>query len=139
MVRRIIPDVVQKQKLLKLPGTATVREATVGMTKRNVRSVLVVGRGRLEGIFTGTDLVSRVVAKGLDPNTTLLRDVMTKDPETISPDELAIEALRRMHENGHRHIPIVENGKLVGILSRRDFLNEEEDEVEREGRLWERL
>jgi CBS domain-containing protein len=139
MVRRIIPDVVQSQKLLKLRATATVREAAIGMAKRNVRSVLVANRGKLEGIFTGTDLIGRVVAKRLDPDTTSLRDVMTKDPETVAPDDSAIEALRRMHANGYRHLPIVENGKLVGILSRRDFLSEEEDELEREERLWERL
>ena len=139
MVRKLVPDVVRRQRLLKLPATATVREAAQRMARRNVRSALVVDGTRLEGIFTGTDLID-VVARGLDPDATPLSAVMTPDPETVKPDSNAIEALRRMHKCRCRHLPIVdEAGKLVGIVSRRDFLGYEEDEIEREERLWEEL
>ncbi len=139
MVRRLVPDVVQDQKLLRLAPDATVREAAKRMARRNVRSVLVVKRGRLVGIFTGTDLIGRVVAAGRDPDMTTLAEVMTPDPETIAPDERAVEALRRMHARRYRHLPIVHEEKLIGILSRRDFLGYEVDELEREEALWERL
>jgi len=139
MVRRLIPDVVEGQRLLKLPETATVREAAQRMTRRNVRSVLITHRGKLTGIFTGTDLIKKVVAAGLDPNVTPLSEVMTRDPDFVAPHHSAIEALRRMQERHYRHLPIVDDGKLVGILSRRDFLGYEIDEIERQEKIWEKI
>ncbi len=139
MVRSLVPDVVENQKLLRLAPEASVREAAKRMARRNVRSVLVVKRGRLVGIFTGTDLIGRVVAAGRDPDTTTLAEVMTPNPETITPAENAIEALRRMQARRYRHLPIVENEKLVGILSRRDFLGYEIDEIEHQERIWQRI
>ena len=139
MVRKLIPDVVHDQRLLTLSPTATVRDAARKMAKRDVRSVLVKDHGRLVGIFTGTDLISRVVAPGLDPDTTTLREVMTANPATIEYDSHAIEALRRMEAGRHRHLPVVHDQKLVGILSRRDFLGYEIDEIERQAKIWEEV
>lgn len=139
MVRKVIPDVVQSQRLLKLPPQATVREAAQRMAQREVRSVLVMEEDRLLGIFTGTDLIARVVAPGRDPDRTLLHAVMTENPQTVSANQSAIEALRRMHQGGFRHLPVVENGVVVGILSRRDISGYERDVLERQGELWERI
>lgn len=139
MLRKLVPDVVHDQRLLELPPQATVREAAQRMARRKVRSTLVMEEGKLLGIFTGTDLISRVVAVGRDPNKTLLQKVMTKDPETIPAQESAIEALRRMQRGHFRHLPVVDNGKVVGILSRRDFYGFEVDEIEREEKLWEEM
>jgi len=137
-MRRIVPDVIVSQRLLKLPPTATVREAAKKMAARAVRSVLVCQRGKLVGIFTGTDLI-KIVAAGRDLDATPLSAVMTAAPQTVAPDEPAIEALRRMHTGRFRHLPVVAAGKLVGILSRRDFIGVEVDEIEREERVWERI
>ena len=139
MVRKLLPDVVRDQKLLKLAPQATVRDAAQRMARHNVRSALVMEDGKLRGIFTGTDLIGRVVAEGLDPDTTPLRQVMTADPQTISADENAIEALRRMQVGHFRHLPVVKGEKVVGILSRRDFYGYEVDEIERQERLWEEM
>jgi len=139
MLRKLIPDVVNDQKLVKLSATATVRQAASAMARHNVRSVLVVDRDRLQGIFTGTDLIQRVVAVGLDPNTTPLGRVMTKNPDTACADDCAIDALSRMHGRHYRHLPVVDRGKLIGILSRRDFLGYEVDEIEHQERIWEKL
>jgi CBS domain-containing protein len=139
MVRRLVPDVVREQRILKLPATATVREAAKKMARRDVRSVLVIERGKLAGIFTGTDLIGRVVAAGLDPDSTPLAQVMTRNPETIGPDENAIDALHRMQRGHYRHLPITDGEKVIGILSRRDFLGHEIDEIERQERIWEEL
>lgn len=139
MVRKIVPDIVSGQRIFELAANATVRDAVQGMAERNVHSVLITDDGRLVGIFTGTDLVKKVVAVGLDPNLTALSDVMTPDPETVSPGFNAIEALHRMHDGRFRHLPVVENGKLVGILSRRDFLDYEIDELEHQEKLWETI
>ncbi|HSE79124.1 MAG TPA: CBS domain-containing protein, partial [Alphaproteobacteria bacterium] len=106
MVRRLIPDVVQNQDLLKLPGSATVREAARRMKSRRVGAVLVIDADdRLAGIFTERDMVNRVVAEGRDPDATALTEVMTPRPSTIGPDASAIEALRMMNDGGFRHLP----------------------------------
>jgi CBS domain-containing protein len=139
MLRKLVPDVVHGQRLLELPPQATVREAAQRMARRKVRSTLVMEEGKLLGIFTGTDLISRVVAVGRDPNKTLLNKVMTKNPETISAHESAVEALRRMQRGHFRHLPVVDGEKVVGILSRRDFYGFEVDEIEREEKLWEEM
>ena len=139
MARKVIPDVVHNQRLLKLPPQATVREAAQRMAQRDVRSVLVMEEGRLLGIFTGTDLIARVVAPGRDPDRTLLHAVMTENPQTVSAEETAIEALRRMHHGGFRHLPVVDNGVVLGILSRRDFSGYERDVLERQEQMWEKI
>jgi CBS domain-containing protein len=139
MVRKVLPDIVSGQDVFELTGNASVLDAARGMAERNVHSVLITEGGHLTGIFTGTDLVKKVVAEGLDPNLTPLSDVMTRDPETVSPGFNAIEALHRMHDGRFRHLPIVENGKVVGILSRRDFLDYEIEELEHQEQLWETI
>jgi CBS domain-containing protein len=139
MVRKLIPDIVCDQDIFELAGAATVRNAAEGMAVRNVNSVLVTEDGRLIGIFTGTDLVKKVVAAGLNPDLTVLSDVMTRDPETASPDFNAIEALHRMQDGRFRHLPVVEDGRLLGILSRRDFLAYEVKELEHQEHLWETI
>ncbi|WP_193172844.1 CBS domain-containing protein [Nisaea nitritireducens] len=139
MMRRVVPDVVSNQDLLTLPKTATVEQAAMCMAERHVRSVLVVDSDKLVGVFTGTDLIERVIAVGKGPQATVLAEVMSTSLETIAPDRPAIEALRMMQEGGFRHLPVVQNSKLVAVLSRRDFIREEEDEIDLEEKLWEEM
>ena len=98
------------------PGTS-VRAACCLMVQHQCGSVLVLERGRLLGIFTRGDLVRRVLAAGLDPNLTLLVEVMTKDPDTIAPRDTVDEAIRRMDEYGYRHLPVVERDAVVGMVA----------------------
>ena len=139
MSRKIIPEVVHDQDLLQLPSSATVREAARRMRTRDVGAVLVVSGERLEGIFTERDVVNRVVAEGLDPDGTTLATVMTTNPDTIAPTDTAITALRRMQDGGYRHLPVVDHGHLVGIVSRRDFDGDEKARLDTETKLWERV
>jgi len=139
MFRKIIPDVVRDQQLLELPGQQTVREAAGHMRSRHVGAVLITHDGRLEGIFTERDMVNRVVAEGRDPDRTTLNEVMTRNPDTVRPDTTAIDALRLMHDGGYRHLPIVERGRVVGIVSRRDFFGAEKARLEDETKVWERV
>lgn len=133
MERRIVPDVIgQKQLLLELPSTATVRDAARRMHDREVGAVLITSGGKLEGIFTERDLLMRVVAPGRDPEITLLKDVMTKRPDTVDADSLATVALSRMTERRYRHLPVMKDGQLFGIVSRRDFTGEDISAVEDE-------
>ena len=125
MVRRIIPDVVRNQELVQLASEASVREAARQMAQRHVGAALVIDGDRLVGIFTERDLLNRVVAHDLDPGKTRLVDVMTREPATVAPGQRAVDALHLMHEGGFRHLPVVERGRVRGIVSLRDFMTGE--------------
>ncbi|MDJ0948378.1 MAG: CBS domain-containing protein [Alphaproteobacteria bacterium] len=138
-MRRKISDVIRSQEVFALSATASVREAAELMQAKNVGSIVVTAGGRLEGIFTERDLVCRVVARGRDPQATALADVMTKDPDTIAPSAPAMDGLRRMNDGGYRHLPVVTNGQVVGMISRRDFFGDEKARLEEEDKIWNRL
>ena len=143
MPQRPIKSVIAKQKVLTSHANTTVRAAAQAMNERNVSSVLVVDAGRLIGIFTERDAVSRVLAEGRDANATRLSDVMTRHPKTIDPDKPVGHALLMMYEGGFRHVPVVKDGHPVGLISARDALGPElqefETELERRKRIGEIL
>jgi CBS domain-containing protein len=140
MDRRSASDMVRHQRPLTLPDTASVQAACSAMRERRVGAVLVVDRGgRLVGIFTGRDAVCRVVAEARDPAATPLAAVMTRDPDTTSGRCAAIDLLRQMQDGGYRHVPVVEAGRLVGVVSRGDFRGLEEARLDEETGLWERI
>jgi CBS domain-containing protein len=128
MFSQPIRDVMEKEKLLTAPPQTAVSKAARQMAKRNVGAVLVMEKGHLVGIFTERDAVFRVIARGLDPLTTPLIDVMTATPKTVAADKSFGYALLLMHENGFRHLPVIENGKLIGIVSARHALDPELEE-----------
>jgi CBS domain-containing protein len=107
-----------------LPPETTVMAAARQMRSRNASAVLVTeGEGELLGIFTERDAIRRVVAEGLDPSMTTLADVMTDNPDTVTPRDNAGKAVRLMRAQQCRHVPIVENGKAVGMVSRGRFVD----------------
>jgi len=109
------------------------------MRDRKVGAVIVGEAERLLGIFTGRDAVCRVLATGCNPAATKLADVMTGNPDTLSAGRPAIDALRLMQDGGYRHVPVVENGKVLGMVSKGDFKGPESDRLEEETVLWERV
>src|SRR5579862_7563374 len=136
---RRMADLVRDQNPLVLPAQASVLEAARQMRERRVGAVLVTDHdSNLLGIFTGRDAVDRVLAEGKDPAETRLADVMTRDPGSLTPRHTAIEALRLMQDARCRHLPIVHDGKVVGIVSRGDFRGIEQDRLDEETGLWER-
>lgn len=140
MNQRHMADLIRDQRPLTLPPTATVHEACRGMRDRRVGAVLVIdAERRLLGIFTGRDAVGRVVAEARDARATTLETVMTPKPDRIGPETTAIEALRRMQDGGYRHLPIVAKGRVIGIVSRGDFLGLEQARLDEETGLWERI
>ncbi len=114
--------------MLTAPPETTVSKAAKLMANKNVGAVMVVEKERLVGIFTERDAVFRVIARGLDVHTTRLADVMTTKPRTVDPDKTFGYALLMMHENRFRHVPVIENGKPVGIVSARYALDPEMEE-----------
>ena len=110
------------------------------MRERRVGAVLVAGNEqRLLGIFTGRDAVCRALAEGKAPDVTALEEVMTHKPDTIPPGTTAIEALRLMQDGGYRHLPVIDGGRIVGIVSRGDFRGVELDRLDEETGIWERI
>jgi CBS domain-containing protein len=137
---RQLSDIILHQRPLTLPGNASVKDACKSMTDRRVGAVLITtGSGTLTGIFTGRDAIARVLAVGRDAGQTTLAEVMTADPQCMAPGSTAIEALRLMQNCGCRHIPVVEKGKVIGIVSRGDMRGGELDRLDEETGLWERI
>ncbi len=139
MTNRGIGFIVKDQKPVTLDCDQTVQQACQRMWKRRVGAVLVTdNKGTLCGIFTGRDAV-RALSEAKDPAVTPLAAVMSRDPKTIAPESTAIEALRLMSDCGFRHLPVVSNKKIIGIVSRGDFKGVELDRLEGETSLWERI
>lgn len=128
MFSQRIRSVMEQKKLVTAAPETTVAEAAKLMAKRNVGAVMVVEDERLIGIFTERDAVFRVIAKGRDAHTTPLAEVMTNAPQTVDPDKTFGYALLMMHENGFRHLPVIENGKPIGIISARNALDPDLEE-----------
>ena len=139
MTNRRLGVIVREQDPLMLTSDDSVQHACQRMWKRRVGAVLVVdAKKQLVGIFTGRDAV-RTLAEGKEPAVTKLAAAMTPNPDTIGPDRTAIEALRAMSDGGYRHLPIVQDGKILGCVSRGDFQGMELDRLEEETSLFERI
>jgi CBS domain-containing protein len=137
MSHRKLAYIVKDQEPLVLAVHETVQRACQCMKERRAGSVLVVDeRQRLRGIFTGRDAV-RTLAEGKDSAATILAHVMTPNPITIAPSSLAIDALRKMNDGGFRHLPVVEDDRIWGVVSRGDFKGIELDQLDDEEHLWE--
>ena len=127
-IRGVLND---KHNIFASPDTS-VSSAAKLMAKSKGTAVMVIDKKQLVGIFTESDAVFRVIAQDRDTKTTRLVDVMTKAPKTITPDEAYGFALLMMNENGFRHVPVVENGEPIGIVSMRNALDPELEEFEAE-------
>ncbi len=102
-------------------ASAPVTEAAKEMRDADVGAILVTESDGLSGIVTDRDIVLRSVAEGKDPSQVTAGDVSTSNPETLSPDEELSDAVRRVKESNIRRLPVVEDGKPVGILSLGDL------------------
>jgi CBS domain-containing protein len=129
-----VRHLIEPRKLLVAAPESTVREAAELMASRAVGAVLVVERDELLGIFTERDVVFRVVARGLDPDATRLSEVMTREPKTIAPEKAFGIAMAVMHENGFRHLPVIDKGVPIGVVSSRSALDPELEEFVAEER-----
>lgn len=133
MPNRTLRQVVQGQTVVSAPADTTVRAAAITMARHKIGAILVVDdQGRLAGLFTERDVLNRVVAQGLDPDGTQLSSVMTSVLQTASPDKPLAHALHMMFEGGFRHVPVVEDGRPVGMVSARNALGLEIQQFEKE-------
>jgi CBS domain-containing protein len=115
----LLRDLMNTRVAATTPGTP-VAEAAAGMVKANVGSAVVMQGPFLAGILTERDVL-RAAASGEDLSATLVSAWMTPDPQAASPDTPAEEAAQIMLLNGFRHLPIVEDRKVCGVVSLRDL------------------
>ena len=119
--RTIIPDVVRDQRLATLPSSDTVSAAAKLMAERRMGAVLIVDAGKLVGIVTERDMARRVVAEDKQGSALRLQEIMTADPVVVAPDASAFDVLETMRHRRVRHVPVVDGGKVVGMVSMRDL------------------
>jgi CBS domain-containing protein len=125
MSERTVKEIVEGQEVITAPATMTVHEAARLMREHNIGALPVVDGEKLVGIFTERDGLFRVLADGRDVRATQLSAVMTTNPQTIPSSSGFTTALQMMHEGRFRHLPVVEEGRIVGIVSVRDALGPE--------------
>src|SRR5688572_12727125 len=121
-MERPVRAIIEDQRPVTAAADMTVASASRLMKQRRVGAILVLDKGRLAGIFTERDALFRVIAEGRSPDATTLAEVMTPNPRTIGPDRPFGHALHLMYEGEFRHVPVVENGRPLGIVSARDAL-----------------
>jgi CBS domain-containing protein len=127
MAERTVFQSIPKRHVLSLAPHANVWEAACAMTRANCGSVLVMEPpDKLLGIVTERDLMTRVLARALDPQKTQLSQIMTPHPQCVTPETKASDAVLIMIERGFRHLPIVgADRKILGVFSIRDALPRE--------------
>ena len=139
MTNRELSAIIEKQQPVITGPDTSVQAACKLMCEHNVGAVLVTDKEQLLlGIFTGRDAVQLIADNG-DPARIKVGEVMTANPDSLDSGARAIDALHMMCDGGYSRLPIVDNGKLVGIISRRDFKGLEFDAFEDRQNLWERI
>lgn len=135
MTNRPLAYIIKNQQPVIVSFDATLQAACRAMIEQRTGSVLVVDRDRkLVGIFTGRDAVRLVASQrpgaaaplGKSP----LAAAMTREPITVAPDARALDALRLMEDGGFRHVPVIEGGRIWGVVSRGDFQGMEIEEAD---------
>lgn len=122
MENQLSAVVAQKGSTVEIaaPGDRVI-DAVEKMHQKSIGALPVVEADKVVGIFTERDVLYRVIHGKLDPVSTPVSEVMTRDPDCVAPDMSVVEALRMIHEKRFRHLPLVSDGKLVGLVSSGDL------------------
>lgn len=105
------------------PGDSTLAAMRL-MTDKNIGLVVVMEREAIVGVLSERDCVRRIVLVGKSPEATAIGDIMVRDVVKVDVASTFADCLRLMHDNRIRHLPVVENGRLIGVISIRDLLAE---------------
>ncbi len=119
-----VRHILQKKgsSAFSIDPNATVYRALELMVERDVGSLLVMENDRFAGIFTERDYARKVMLKGKSSKDTLIRDVMSEHPITVTPDATVEECMSIMTKRYIRHLPVLEENKLVGLISIGDIV-----------------
>lgn len=118
-MKRTIATILRDKgnQVVTIHPEATVYETIARMVEHNVGSVVVIHDNEIQGVFTERDYLRRIVLQGRTSRETIVKDVMTEDVKTATPDHTINECMRTMTELKCRHLPILNNGQLVGVVS----------------------
>ena len=125
-------SVLRERRVVSLPPTASVHDAAVAMAEGGVGAMPVLDGEQLVGVFSERDLMTRVVVPGLDARSTTISEVMTSEVITATLDDHVDGCLEKMKKRGCRHLPVIEEGRVIGVLSMRDLLRDEIEEQDHE-------
>ncbi|HEX4858865.1 MAG TPA: CBS domain-containing protein [Usitatibacteraceae bacterium] len=134
MFDKPLHEVMDRNVLLTAPVRASVSDVAKLMERQNVGAVVIVDGQRPIGIFTERDAVFRVIAKGRDPLTTIMSDVMTPAPLVLGPESSYGHAMVLMQEHGFRHVPVVTDEQVIGMVTSRNALDPDLEEFVAEER-----
>ena len=122
MQRKIVPNVVARKQVATVVVEDTAFQAAKLMADNHIAALVVVdGESKIIGIVTERDMTQRIIAAGLDGKTTLVKHIMTENPDTLSPEDSAGDALELMQTRNYRHLPVTEDGKCIAVVSIRDL------------------
>ena len=121
-----------KPEIYSIDPEATVLDALRLMEQKNIGALLVMRGGSLAGIFSERDYARRMILHGRSSKETLVREVMTSDVFVISPDTTSGECMVHMTDRHIRHLPVVEGGRVVGVISIGDVVKWRVGEIENE-------
>jgi CBS domain-containing protein len=127
-----IRHMIRPHKLVTAPPTVSAWQAAKIMTDARVGAIPIVEGERIVGIFSERDLMIRVLVDGRDARRTPVTEVMTSEVVTAAPEDTRSECLERMRGARCRHLPVLESGRLIAVLSLRDLLRDEIEEQHQE-------
>ena len=132
---KTVGTLVAGREVYHLRVEHTVREAARYMSDRRVGAVAVLEGDRLAGVLSERDIMSRVVARGLDPDAIKVGEVMTRELVVASASESNEDGVRKMKQAGCRHLPVIQGDRFLGMVSLRDLLQVDLSEKDEEIRL----
>ncbi|MCS7097886.1 MAG: CBS domain-containing protein [Candidatus Methanomethyliaceae archaeon] len=121
---------VMTRDLVTLPESSSARDVAIAMSGKRIGSVIIVHEGNPVGIITERDLIERVLAKGLDPDKVISKDIMSSPLFVIDPKVGIMEAARKMASLNIRRLIVVDRGKMVGIITSSDILSAAPEMIE---------
>lgn len=120
--------------IISIVGDASVLDAIKTMAERSIGSLLVMENGELKGIVTERDYARKVIVKGRSSKSTQVQEIMTADVCTATPDQTVNDCMTTMTERRIRHLPVIENGKVVGLISIGDLvqaiISDQQEEIQ---------
>jgi len=135
-VREVLDERLEPEVFCVLPDQNVLSVAQL-MRYKNVGAVAVTNEGVLLGVISERDVLNRVISPGLDPRHLRAEEIMTHHLQVASPDETLGECLVKMRKAHCRHLPVIENGRLYGMVSLRDLIGQCEDDF-LDAFLWDR-
>ena len=114
-----VSDILQKKGsvIIYIKGNTTVLDALKVLSEKNIGALLVMEDGKLVGIFSERDYARKIILKGKASADTLISEIMTENPFTIQPDDSLETCMEIMSEKHIRHLPVVKDGMVAGMIS----------------------